>query len=426
MAAPPPPAFDRARCAERLRREIALLSAPPYTADSDAVTRYAFTEPYWRTIDHVRGCLEEIGFEAWLDPVGNLIARNCAPGVRAVGLGSHCDSVRGGGRYDGILGVLTAIEVAREARAAGLDLPLQIVSWVEEEASGFGQMLLGSRIAAGEIDEAALRRDIRAIDDGRPFWEHAQQAGLTVEHVAHTAEVLNGMASWIELHIEQGRVLEDAGDELGIVTDVAGYVHADLWFTGQADHAGATPMDLRRDALVAAALTIAELERLARQAGSDAVGTVGELAVAPGVINAVPGEIRASLDVRATRSEAIDAILDGVRGVAERVGIEREINVRYQERQRLAPVALDGAVCAALERGAARAGARWRRMISGAAHDTMCIARSVPSAMVFIPCVGGISHSAAEDASPTDAALGVNVILAAVLDLTERTTGGGR
>lgn len=130
--------LDGDACAERLGREIEALSAPPFTSEAGAVTRYAFTEPYMRTVQRLTESLTELGFEVELDPVGNLIARNCPPGVPAVGLGSHCDSVRGGGRYDGILGVLAAVEVARINEQQRLGLPLQIISWVEEEASGFG------------------------------------------------------------------------------------------------------------------------------------------------------------------------------------------------------------------------------------------------------------------------------------------------
>jgi allantoate deiminase len=418
--------IDRARCAERLEREIALLSAPPYSRDAGAVTRYAFSEPYMRTLEHLSERLEELDFEVSLDPVGNLVARNCPADVAAIGLGSHCDSVRGGGRFDGMLGVLAAIEVARESQETGLGLPLQIVSWVEEEASGFGHMLLGSKIAAGLMTERALREEIRAIDDARPFWEHARRVGLRPEQLAEVPSVLESMSAWIELHIEQARVLEDAGEQIGVVDAIAGYVHVDLHFEGQTDHAGATPMSLRHDALVVAAATACELETLARSAGADAVGTVGEVEVAPGIINGVPGRVRISLDVRATEQGAIDAVLRDVRTYAEREGRERGVGMRYDERQRVAPTPLDERVCASLERAADGAGARWRRMMSGAAHDTMCIAPFVPSAMLFIPCVGGISHSPLEDASPDDAALGVEIVLAAVRELSEElgTKGG--
>jgi hydantoinase/carbamoylase family amidase len=255
--------IDRDACASRIAHEINKLSAPPFTSGADGVTRYAFTEPYMLTLRYLSEQLRALGFTVKLDPVGNLIARNRPPSAAAIGLGSHCDSVRGGGSYDGALGVVAAIEVARLAHEQGCDLPLQIISWVEEEASGFGQLLLGSRLATGRIDERELRTEVRALDDGRPFFDHARDAGLEPERASEASGALDNLTAWIELHIEQGRVLEDAGEQLGVVEAIAGYVHADIEIFGQADHAGATPMGLRRDAAIVAAEFMLEVERLA-------------------------------------------------------------------------------------------------------------------------------------------------------------------
>jgi hydantoinase/carbamoylase family amidase len=403
--------IDREACAAGLDRVIQMLSAPPFSSAADAVTRYAFTDPYLRTVDYVGERLRALGFDVSLDPVGNLVARNCPPGIRAVGLGSHCDSVRGGGSYDGLLGVLVAIEVARGNEQLGLGLPLQIVSFVEEEASGFGQMLLGSRIASGQIDPGRLREDIRALDDGRSFYEHAREAGLHPEAADGAASTLADLGAWIEVHIEQGRVLDDAGEPLGIVEAIAGYVHADVEITGQADHAGATPMGDRHDAAIIAAELVIELERLAREAGGGAVATVGELTLEPGIINIIPGRARVSLDIRAPEQSAIDAIFERAWQRAQELAAGRGLSVRYSERQRVAPMSLDQGVIDALAQAAAGRELGWRRMISGAAHDTMCVASRVPSAMVFVPCRAGISHSPAEHASTADAAVAVEVVL---------------
>jgi allantoate deiminase len=412
--------IDREACADSLERAIRMLSVPPFTSSPDAVTRYAFTDPYLRTVDYVGERLRGLGFEVSLDPVGNLVARNCAPAIPAVGLGSHCDSVRAGGSYDGILGVLVAIEVARGNEQLGLGLPLQIVSFVEEEASGFGQMLLGSRIASGQIDAHRLREDIRALDDGRSFYEHAREAGLDPEAADDAARTLADLGAWIEVHIEQGRVLDDAGEAIGIVEAIAGYVHADVEITGQADHAGATPMDDRRDAAIVAAELVIELERLARETGAAAVATVGELTLEPGIINIIPGRARVSLDIRAPAQTAIDAIVGRVWHRAQELAASRGLTVRYGERQRVAPMPLHPGVIEALSRAAAGRELGWRRMISGAAHDTMCVAGRVPSAMVFVPCRAGISHSPAEFASVADAAVAVEVVLEAAATLGDQ------
>jgi allantoate deiminase len=410
--------IDRDACARRIAREIRKLSAPPFTSGSDGVTRYAFTEAYMRTLGYLSDQLNELGFAVRLDPVGNLIARNCPSKIGAVGLGSHCDSVRGGGSYDGTLGVLAAVEVARLSYQQGYDLPLQIISWVEEEASGFGQLLLGSRLATGGIDGQALHTEVRALDDGHSFFDHAREVGLQPERASEVSSALENLTAWIELHIEQGRVLEDAGEQFGVVEAIAGYVHADIEILGQSDHAGATPMGLRHDAAIAAAQLTLELERLAIEAGGGSVATVGEMTLDPGAINIIPGRARLSLDVRAPNDTKISSIVEKAISAADELALSRGLQVTYRERHRMPPAVLEPGVIAALERSVQATGAPWRRMISGAAHDTMCIASHVPSAMLFVPCRHGISHSPSEYASPANAARGVEVLLNAVIELS--------
>lgn len=371
-----------------------------------------------RTLGYLSDQLNELGFAVRLDPVGNLIARNCPSEIGAVGLGSHCDSVRGGGSYDGTLGVLAAIEVARLSYQQGYDLPLQIISWVEEEASGFGQLLLGSRLATGRIDGQALQTEVRALDDGQSFSDHAREVGLPPERASEVSSALENLTAWIELHIEQGRVLEDAGEQFGVVEAIAGYVHADIEILGQPDHAGATPMRLRHDAAIAAAQLTLDLERLAIEAGGGSVATVGEMTLDPGAINIIPGRARLSLDVRAPDDTKISSIVQKAITAADELALTRGLQVTYRERHRMPPAVLEPGVIAALERRVQATGAPWRRMISGAAHDTMCIASHVPSAMLFVPCRHGISHSPSEYASPANAALGVEVLLNAVIELS--------
>jgi hydantoinase/carbamoylase family amidase len=419
-------AIDQQLCAARLERAIETLAAEPYSGDGEGVTRYAFTAPYLRTVEYLSRELAQLGFRVRLDPVGNLVARNRPADVDAIGIGSHCDSVRHGGRFDGILGVLCAIEVCRIDAQLGLELPLQVVSFVEEEASGFGQMLLGSRVCTGQVKAARLCTEIRSLDDGRSFCDHALAAGLQPDRADEASSTLDGISSWLELHIEQGRVLQDAGRRLGVVDAIAGYVHGDLTITGQADHAGATPMPMRHDALVVAAAAITELERLVVAAGGGLVGTIGDVSVTPGVINAVPGEVRLSLDVRGTDAMAIDAVVAALIGFTRVTAERRGAGFRYRERQRLAPVELDGRVAGVLDEAAESTGEPWQRMISGAAHDTMCVAARVPSAMLFVPCTDGVSHAPDEHASAADAALGVDVLLHAALRLTYANSDPGR
>jgi hydantoinase/carbamoylase family amidase len=413
----PAPVIDLERSAERIRADVETLAGPEFTLSSEAIRRYAYTGVYRATLDYFTAAWRELGFTVSEDPIGNLVARNRPPGEPVFGIGSHCDSNRNGGKWDGTLGVVCALEVSRASAELGLDLPIQAISFLEEEGSGFGQMVLGSRVVAGRVSEDELRERIRAIDDGRPFWEHAEDAGYQPARWRECAHILDDLAGWIELHIEQARVLQDTGRRVGVVKAIAGYVHGDITVQGRADHAGATPMDMRRDSAVAAAEAIIELERLAGLAASGTVGTVGEIEVSPGLINAIPGRTRFSLDVRGPEDDAVHQVIRDIDAFAQRAAAAREMTASYSQRQTVPATPLDERVVAALEAAAADTGEPFMTMISGAAHDTMCVAERVPSAMVFVPCRDGLSHTPEEDADPADAAVGVQVMLAAIHSL---------
>jgi hydantoinase/carbamoylase family amidase len=407
-------ASDLAQSARRIAADVEALTGERYTLPGPGITRYAYTEAYAATLDYFRAAFEEIGFAVWSDPVGTFVASNVGPGERAFGMGSHCDSNRNGGAWDGTLGVVCGLEACRVARDAGLAMPLRVIAFLEEEASGFGQMLLGSRIVLGTVtdEELAFYRD----EHGVPFLEAAARAGHRPDERARAGEVLDGLVGWIELHIEQGRVLQDTGGRLGVVDAIAGYVHADLAIEGRADHAGATPMGYRSDAGITAAEAVVELERIVASHSPDTVGTVGALSFGPGIINVIPGRAEMTLDIRSVSGdhEKVFAALDDfVRARAA----ARDQRVDLRERNRVASTAMDVHVVEALDRAAQVSGAPWRRMPSGAAHDTQMVARRVPSAMLFVPCLDGISHSPDESADPADAALGVQIMLAAAREL---------
>ncbi|HEX2111240.1 MAG TPA: Zn-dependent hydrolase [Gaiellaceae bacterium] len=410
--------IDRARSAKRIDRDIETLAGPQYTRSDDAIRRYAYTPEYRATLDYFVRELEALGFEISYDPVGTLVARNRPRGESVFGVGSHCDSNRNGGKYDGTMGVVAALEVCRLNAELGLELPLQLVSFLEEEGSGFGQMLLGSRITAQRVTEDELREEFRAIDDGRSFWEHAEEAGYEPTRWRESLAILEDLTGWIELHIEQARVLQDTGNRIGVVSAIAGYVHADIWLEGRADHAGATPMDFRLDVAPTAAQIVLEVERLARQIGEGTVGTVGEIELEPGIINVVPGKARLSLDTRGVVEEGFRSVAREVDSFARETAARNGLRATYRQRQTLPATPLDERIVGALEAAARATGEPFMVMPSGAAHDTMCVADHVPSAMVFVPCRDGISHSPLEDADAADAALAAEIILNAIQSLT--------
>jgi allantoate deiminase len=404
--------IDRERSRARIERDIETLAGPDFTLSESAICRYAYTSVYRNTIAYFTTELERIGFSVWQDPVGTLVASNVAPDAPAFGVGSHCDSNRNGGRYDGTMGVCTALEICRLAAEAGDGLPLRLISFLEEEGSGFGQMLLGSRIMLQRVTEEELRETIRD-EHGVSFWDAAEAAGYEPARWRESIRAIDNLTGWVEVHIEQGRVLQDTGMRLGIVEAIVGYIHGDLLFRGRADHAGATPMDFRVDAAVPAAETIVELERLARALGGGVVGTVGEIETQPSLINVVPGGARISLDLRSVSGDHAE-LCERIVAFARERGDARGVGVEFVKRQELPVQPMDAAIVSALAASAGESGEAYRQMPSGAAHDTQCVASLVPSAMVFVPCVDGLSHTPLESAEPADAALAAEVVYSAI------------
>ncbi len=407
--------IDRERSYQRIENDIETLGGPDFTETDEAIRRYAYTDVYENTLQYFTRELEQIGFTVWRDPVGTLIASNVPKGAPAFGIGSHCDSNRNGGKYDGTLGVVTALEVCRLAQESGQHIPLRLISFLEEEGSGFGQMLLGSRIMLQRVTEEELKTTILA-PDGTSFWDSAKAAGYEPERWQESISEIDGLTGWIEVHIEQGRVLQDTNNRIGVVHALPGYVHGDFHFTGRADHAGATPMDFRVDAVIPAAETILEVERLANEIGKTTVGTTGELETHPCLINVVPGSVRVSLDTRSVTGGHVE-LRDRIVPYAKERAEARGVGFEWVERQALPITPMDDGIVEALRQEAEATGEPFMVMPSGAAHDTMCVADKVPTAMVFVPCVDGLSHTPLEDSDTRDAALAAEIVLGAIIAL---------
>ena len=407
--------IDRERSYQRIENDIETLGGPNFTESDEAIRRYAYTDVYENTLQYFTRELEAIGFTVWRDPVGTLIASNVPKGAPAFGIGSHCDSNRNGGKYDGTLGVVTALEVCRLAQESGQHIPLRLISFLEEEGSGFGQMLLGSRIMLQRVTEEELKTTILA-PDGTSFWDSSKAAGYEPERWQESISEIDGLTGWIEVHIEQGRVLQDTNNRIGVVHALPGYVHGDFHFTGRADHAGATPMDFRVDAVIPAAETILEVERLANEIGKTTVGTTAELETHPCLINVVPGSVRVSLDTRSVTGGHVE-LRDRIVPYAKERAEARGVGFEWVERQALPITPMDDGIVEALRQEAEATGEPFRVMPSGAAHDTMCVADQVPTAMVFVPCVDGLSHTPLEDSDTRDAALAAEIVLGAIIAL---------
>ena len=358
----------------------------------------------------VLGWMREAGMQAGLDAIGNAVGRyeGERPGLPCLMLGSHLDTVRDAGRYDGMLGVVTAIECVQALHAAGRRLPfaIEVIGFGDEEGVRFGTTLLGSRAIAGTFDPRVLD----ATDaQGTPLRRALEDFGLDPGRIPAVRRKRGEVLAYAELHIEQGPVLEAEGLALGVVTAINGFSRLQATLVGEAGHAGTVPMRLRRDALAAAAECVLAIERAGRS-HPELVATVGRIEAKPGAINVIPGEVRFTVDVRAPqdalRHEAVAAI---------RAAIEHKANERGV-RAAVAPLQeFDSSSCAEwlmrqLEQAAAAERVRVRRLPSGAGHDGMAIKAIADIAMLFVRCRGGISHNPAESITTEDAAAGARVL----------------
>ena len=378
-------------------------------ADEGGVSRFAWTPELAEANAWLSGRLGALGLEAETDAAGNVVGRWSTGEGKAVLVGSHLDTVPRGGRYDGALGVLAALEAVRTLRAEGVEpsRPLWVVSFNDEEGSRFQTGMLGSRAFCGELDVEDWRR--RGVADAMT------RAGFEFDRLPE-ARGIDDVAAYLELHIEQGPVLEQSGEDLGIVTAITGLLGFRVRFLGAANHAGTTPMEARRDALAGAARIVLAVREEAR-AREGMTANVGKLSVEPGGFNVIPGLAELTIDVRSPTAEGFERAEAFVRETVERVGTEEELGVEVSVTHRKPPVALDGGLQDTLIEAAEAEGASYRRMPSGAGHDAMVLAHRVPAAMVFVPSRGGISHSPDEYTPPEQCELGARVLTRAVRTL---------
>ena len=386
--------------------EADLEAAARIGADDGGVSRFAWTPELAEANAWFVERLEELGLEAEIDPAGNVLGRWDDGEGAAVLVGSHLDTVPRGGRYDGALGVLSALEAARSLKRAGASLrrPLWIVSFNDEEGSRFQTGMLGSRAFIGDLD----------LDDwrARGVADAMAAAGFDFDRLAE-ARGIDRVGAYLELHVEQGPVLEQEGVDIGIVTAISGLLGFRVRLIGEANHAGTTPMAARRDALAGASRVVLALRDECRERG-DMTANVGILAVAPGGFNVIPGTAEFTIDVRAGDAETFARAERFVLETLERVAGEEQLELEIAETHRKQPTPLDPELQDLLAAAAEAEGATVLRMPSGAGHDAMVLAKHVPVAMVFVPSRAGISHSPDEYTTPEHCELGARVLARAV------------
>ena len=407
--------LDGARRALERCDELAGLSA-----SAEGIERVHLSPEHARASARAAGWMGELGMRTWSDQAGNQWGRleGRAPGLPALVLGSHLDTVPDAGRYDGVLGVVSALEVARRLapRAGRLPFALEVVAFSDEEGTRFSTALLGSCAVAGAWREEWWERTDR---DGVSVREAAERFGLDPSRVHEAARRPEDLVGYLELHIEQGPLLEAAGRPLGVVTSIAGARRFTGRVVGEARHAGGTPYPRRRDALVGAAEVVLAVERLAVEA--DGIATVGRLQAHPGGVNVVPGLVELSLDVRAEHDEARDALVERVREHAQRSCARRRLAFELTETHAAAGVRCDEELQASVVAGIAATGdGAPLRTWSRAGHDAMAMAAITPVAMLFVRCADGISHAPQESVTLEDVAHGIDAFEAAVLDVARR------
>lgn len=396
---------------ERVMARLGELAA---FSDEPGLTRLYLSPAHRRAIDYLREAFSSFGVNAAVDPVGNVIARYEGQTIGAPALitGSHIDTVRDAGSFDGALGVVAALTVVEELARSGTRLPfaIEVVAFGDEEGVRFPVTLSGSRALAGTFDPAALtERD----QDGVSFQEALTTFGCDTRMIGSVARDPGGVLGFIEIHIEQGPVLESEQLPVGIVTAINGATRLAVSMRGMAGHAGAVPMSLRRDALACAGEAITLIEATARSKPGT-VATVGRIDARPGAVNVIPGAVSFTVDVRspddAQRREATALIEQRLLAIAGARDIELKISTTHEASATIC----DPEMILQIEKSVVRQGVRPLRLPSGAGHDAMIMGSLCPVGMLFVRCKGGISHNPAESITAEDADLATRVLLDSV------------
>ncbi len=380
------------------------------------INRQALTDTDRQVRDWFAAVCTRAGCSVTIDALGTMFARRPGrdPSRPPIAMGSHLDTQPTGGKFDGVIGVLAGLEVLRTLQDAGIETesPIELINWTNEEGARFAPAMLASGVFAGVFppDFAYSRTD----RDGVSF-----AAALDAIGYRGTAEP-HPLAAHFELHIEQGPILEAEGKTIGIVTGVQGIRWYEITVTGADSHAGTTPMPMRRDALLGAARMIAAVNRIGLAHAPLAVTTVGLLENRPNSRNVVPGAVFFSVDLRHPQDAVVVAMEAEMRAAFAEIAAADRLDIVIDHTWDSPAVHFDPACIDSIRTAAAAIGAPSREIVSGAGHDSAYIARVAPTAMIFVPCAGGLSHNEAESATSADVAAGAQVLLRAVLDTDER------
>jgi N-carbamoyl-L-amino-acid hydrolase len=405
-----------------MQRRLTALSEE-YTDPSRPYTRRGFSDLYVSARDYLREEFRSAGLEVRFDAAANMIGRlpGSVPDLPAIAAGSHVDTVENGGRFDGVLGVISALEAAQQLQERGEQLrhPVEIIDFVTEEPSDYGASCIGSRAVAGTLSPEML--------EGRN--ESGETLAAAMDRIGAHSSALTGplrsageLAGFLELHIEQGRVLEQSEAPIGIVSGIVSVHRYRLRFTGRADHAGTTPMHMRKDAFVAAArFAAAAYDRVSERAQRESiVATVGRVQVSPNAANVVPGAAELVLEVRALEEQALEHFCEGIFSEAHELCRRQDVELQIEQISSAPAVTSDERIQDAIRDACGRHEVAYRELPSGAGHDAMQMAALCPVGMIFVPCRNGVSHHPDEFVEPQYVEIGGQIVLETLRNMDRR------
>ncbi len=413
LGSPLPQGWESFRVNEsRLHRNIDELSMFGRTPEG-GVHRLAFSEEDIAAREFCMDLMRAAGLEVRIDPAGNILGRRHGidAGAKPILFGSHIDTVPNGGKFDGGLGSLAAIETTRILEEGGYDNrhPMEAVIWCDEESG-----LTGSLGYAGSLTPEALAAERM---EGVTLSECIERIGGEPARISEAAHSRGDIAAYLELHPEQSGVLDRAGIDIGVVQGIVGITHYEVELVGFPNHAGTTPMDQRQDAMLAASEIVLAVNREVRSVSGSHVGTVGRLNVEPNAPNVVPGRVTLTVEIRDLSNDTIDMLWERIRTDADEIARRLEVTLNYERTTRVDPAIADPAVQRVITEAASSLGLSARAMPSGAGHDAQVLARIGPMGMIFVPSVDGISHSPLEFTRPEDVVNSANLLLQSVLRL---------
>ena len=372
--------------------------------------------------DYTIKLMQEAGLETRIDAAGNIIGRRAGSddNLPAIALGSHTDTVPKGGKYDGALGVMGAIEVIRTLEEQGHRTrhPLEVIDFTNEEGTRFHRWLVGSRSMSGLLEQ----EDLDAMDDdGLSLGPCIADIGGDLSRIGEAVRSPGELAAYFELHIEQGPYLHQSGNPIGVVTGITGRAVFEVEIEGKANHAGTTPMSTRRDALVSASKLVLNIQKMAAEQEICRVSTVGSIKAIPNAVNVIPGHASIGLEFRDTDMEALAAAEQELRRITDQAAVDDIVDIDVIRHRFTSAVPITADMQALVAEAAENCGMAWEPLASGAGHDAQAVANIAPVAMIFVPSIDGISHAIEEYSTPQDCANGAQVLLELLLLADDRS-----